>query len=242
MKHSVKPLASGTTMFLLQFDKQGNNCFVVYDSEGAVRYIIESSSPYSKLWNMYSWPQNTKVAVLSLGFFHQRVAMLGTRTIHLKHNNGGLLSMLHRHFYDTKGNVYSWNRRSHYLERICNPNSSHEERRERVAYTHQLRNGENDWELLVDIKEINEAEAIATAFVTLKTQWHLAKRGIVPGAKISASMQGGKNIAARSKFSSVIPLGTFTRNDPGKLRIYQRPETLAKAREFFNPPSFLKLQ
>lgn len=239
MQHGVKPLSDGTTVFLLQQDAHEKDRFVVHDAEGAIRYTIEISTPKSKFWNVYLSPQNTKVAVISLGLFRETVAILGTTTLQLKSNQGGLLNRLHRHFYDTEGNMYSWNRRSQYLERISNPNGKHEEHRKRVAYIHQLRNRKDDWELLIDTKAISEAEAITTAFATLKTQWRLKKKGVIPGVKASASLQSSTN-ARRSEVSGGIPLGDFTRNEPEDLRIYQKRDTLTRAREFFNPPSFLR--
>ncbi|KAF6062550.1 hypothetical protein FOB64_005619 [Candida albicans] len=78
----------------------------------------------------------------------------------------------YRSFYLNDGCKYSWTSSStKCLEKVINPNGGLEEKRFRVAKVKLMRQFKLDFEVLVDNKNIDPEIALATAFISMFTQW-----------------------------------------------------------------------
>ena len=91
----------------------------------------------------------------------------------------------YRSFYLNDGCKYSWTSSStKCLEKVINPNGGLEEKRFRVAKVKLMRQFKLDFEVLVDNKNIDPEIALATAFISMFTQWGLEALLILLGLLI----------------------------------------------------------
>ena len=70
------------------------------------------------------------------------------------------------------------------MEKVINPNGGLEEKRFRVAKVKLMRQFKLDFEVLVDNKNIDPEIALATAFISMFTQWGLEALLILLGLLI----------------------------------------------------------
>lgn len=207
---------------------------------GVKCFTITRSGSLSSQWYMYAEPEHVEVARISIGGFSRRIDVLRDGSTLMK-VGPGILGKFHRHFYDQCGSMYLWNRRSKYLEKITNPGGGMEERRSRVASVDHLRARRFDWEVRVDKTAIDPIITLASAFVTMKTQWSVYGKVSVPTGSYSRAPSGAPEEPPTESTTAVTPdLGAhFTGNIRKDLQVYEEKPKTNVPRDFFNPPEFM---
>lgn len=144
----------------------------VFDGAGTQVYTIERLSSYNPVWSLLTYPQRHEVATVGTSVFggsvdfHNKPGMTH-RAIASECGLGGCFQS----FFTTDGVKYSWNRHSRYLEKVVNPNAGSEEIRTQIARARLMRQFKLDFEVLVDETAIDREVVLATAFVSVLTQW-----------------------------------------------------------------------
>lgn len=236
--------------YVIREDNATPNTLVnIFDLLTGVKcYTISRSSSLSVQWYMYAEPEHVEVARVSIGGFVRRIDVLNSGSTLMK-VGPGILGKFHRHFYDQQGNMYSWNRRSKYLERLTNPGGGLEERRVRVASVDHLRARRFDWEVRIDKAEVDPIVTLATAFVTMKTQWSVYGKVTMPTgipSGVSGGVPGGvpddhSVFRACDRTTSTTELvANFTGNNIEQLQAYHENPKTNIPRDFFNPPEFMQ--
>ncbi|CAH2352956.1 hypothetical protein CLIB1423_08S04676 [[Candida] railenensis] len=167
------PLSQYPTPFFVRQDRKDKQKKVkVFGANGVQVYTIERLSQFHPVWTMLTFPERREVATINVGFtsrsvdFHNKPGM-SHRDISVDFGWAGRF----RSFYTTDGAKYSWVRGTKFLEKISNPNGGIEEVRQRVAKVKLMRQFKFDFEVLVDEALIDREVALATAFVSMFTQW-----------------------------------------------------------------------
>lgn len=239
MYHSTIPLNKKAAVFYIREDNNEPSKVVnIFDNSGNKVYTLVHFSKHSAYWHVFSEPTHTPEAIVQISVLRRGVHASSTTKLT---PNPGLFGKLHRHFYDDRDGMLCWNRRSQYLERITNPRAGHGEHRIVVSEAKQMRRKGLDWEVKVDTESVETLLALASAFITIKTQWIIPKRALVPGVRDSARPSISKEpVAAPRREPSGERLDGFLYDDVQKLLVFKPPPVSTKPREFFNPPEFMK--
>ena len=235
LKVTATALSKNAETFYLRKDNvKPGRTINVYDNRGNIRYTINRDRRARSKWYIYEQPSNIEVARIDAGFFGRTVAVKGKGRLRMV-VGPGLLGKLHRHYYDSEGNLYEWSRRSNYLERISNPGGGYEESRERVALTRVLRPKKFDWELIVDTNKVDLVSTLGTSFIMMKTQWLDNKASQAP----STSGISGDHSQQQNTQNSAYNLDEWddleNTSDDGLL-MYKSSGQPLEPRDFFNPP------
>lgn len=144
----------------------------VYDSSGVKLYTIERGTMFTPVWSIVSAEERKEIGTLHAGLLN-RYFDFNNKT-DLKHRDIGWSlgsNGATRQFHLNDGAAYEWRQGSRFLERIINPGGGDEEIHQRVAKARQLRTMRFDFEILVDETMIDRDVAIATAYISIMTQW-----------------------------------------------------------------------
>lgn len=172
---SITPLnpSSSIVFFVRQDRKDKNRTVKVFNGNGDQVYSFERLSTFNPIWRMLNYPQRQELATLKIGLidrsinFHNK-SDFNHRLIFADWGINGR----YRSFYLNDGCKYSWTSSStKCLEKVINPNGGLEEKRFRVAKVKLMRQFKLDFEVLVDNKNIDPEIALATAFISMFTQW-----------------------------------------------------------------------
>ncbi|KAK9467719.1 hypothetical protein V1512DRAFT_259889 [Lipomyces arxii] len=139
-------------------------------------YTFERVKP--GVWLLYSYPDRyllctIRFRVLSVfgpqarGHVLEFANDIGRRKIRFKRTAFDVYNV----FYCADGAPYHWARATRKLERVLNYGGKNNEVRQSIAVAKPLRRNHLTYELLVDKTLIDPVVAIATAFVSMKTQW-----------------------------------------------------------------------
>ena len=172
------PLSYEATVFNIRSDRSDSERMInVFDGSGTKVYTIERKTRFSPIWSMMMYPSRREVATVHTGLFRRSFDMHNKKGIqHRDLTAESRLSGRSRKFYLNDGAAYIWSRHTKYLERVINPGGAHEEVRERVARARLMRQFRFDYEVLVDEDKIDADIALATAFITMITQWGLGAK------------------------------------------------------------------
>lgn len=170
---NVSPLTKYPTPFFIRRDRKDKQKKInIFGANGVHLYTIERLSPLNPVWSMLQYPSRKEVATINAGFFTSSVDFHNKPSIsHREITTDVGLNGRYRSFYINDGAKYSWSGGSKFLEKVINPNGGVEEVRERVAKTKLMRQFKFDFEVLVDEDKIDSEVALATAFVSMLTQW-----------------------------------------------------------------------
>jgi hypothetical protein len=182
------PLSDQVSAFYLRRERKDHDRQINVFRDGKKVYTIERKSRFTPIWSILQYPSRREVATAYAGLFTRSVDFHTKKGI--QHRD---LTGLTRKFYLHDGE-YEWSRPTKYLERINNPGGSHEEIRERVARARLMRQFRFDYELLVDENKIDSEIALATAFISMITQWGLGHRTDTTGPTHAISSQFDKPI------------------------------------------------
>jgi len=234
--HSTTPISPTSSVYFIREDSSKPRTHVnIFDDKGNKVFILERLSAISPFWRMFAGPEYNIVAIIRIGLLNRMITEFGGHSKVQMHFNTGIRGKLHRHFYDHCGNLFSWNRRSKHLERISNPGGGHSEHRTVVSSAKPLRLNHLDWEILVDTTKIEIVTAIASAFVTMRTQWIISHR-VIPGHHVNTPILS----LPLEQTSSEAKPGKFESNNVDQLMVFNPPPVSKFPRDFFNPPEFMK--
>ncbi|KAI3405797.2 hypothetical protein KGF56_001404 [Candida oxycetoniae] len=170
---SIELLTSHPSAFYIRQDRKNKSKTVnVFNGAGEQVYTFERLSSSNPVWRMLTFPQRQEIATIKISFgersinFHNKPRLNHRRTFCDWNLKGR-----HRSFYLNDGAKYSWSSSNKYLERIINPNGGLEEQRVRIAKVKLMRQFKLDFEVLVDETKIDADLVLATAFISIFTQW-----------------------------------------------------------------------
>lgn len=170
---TVTPLTDSPGQYFVRRDRKDRQKKIkIFNNKGVQVYAIERLSALNPVWTLVTIPQRQEVATVNAGLvsrsvdFHNKVG-ISHRDITADFGLNGRF----RSFYLDDGAKYSWSRGSKFLEKVINPNGGTEEIRERVAKVKLMRQFKFDFEVLVDEAKIDREIVLATAFVSMLTQW-----------------------------------------------------------------------
>lgn len=170
---TITPMTDSPSQYFVRRDRKDKQKKIkIFNNKGEQIYAIERLSAMNPVWSLLSIPQRHEIATIHAGFpnrsidFHTK-AGLSHRDISTEIGLNGR----YRSFYTNDGAKYSWSRGSKFLEKVINPNAGVEEVRERIAKVKLMRQFKFDFEVLIDESKIDREIALATAFVSMLTQW-----------------------------------------------------------------------
>ncbi|ODQ80225.1 hypothetical protein BABINDRAFT_35852 [Babjeviella inositovora NRRL Y-12698] len=170
---NVLPLTETPNAYFVRRDRFDRQRKVnVFAGDGTKVYTIERKSALNPVWMMYTFPQRREVATIRAGLFMRAVDWHNKAGLeHRAITNDSGLAGRYRSFYLSDGAKYSWTRGTKCLEKVINPNGGTEEMRSRIAKVKLLRQFKMDFEVLVDEAQIDREVVLATAFISMLTQW-----------------------------------------------------------------------
>ncbi|CAK9435487.1 uncharacterized protein LODBEIA_P02140 [Lodderomyces beijingensis] len=170
---AVVPLTTHPTAFYIRQDwKNKHRSIKVFNGAGEQVYTFERLSPTNPVWRMLTFPQRREIATIKISLFEKSINFhnkpgLAHRCVSKDWNMRGR----HRSFYLNDGAKYSWSSTTKFLEKIMNPSNGPDEQRVRVAKVKLMRQFKLDFEVLVDESKIDAEVVLATALISIFTQW-----------------------------------------------------------------------
>lgn len=170
---SVTPLTPSSIVFFVRQDRKDKNRTVkVFDGNGDQVYSFERLSTFNPIWRMLNWPQRQEVATLKIGLIDRSINFHNKSDFNHRLIFGDWgINGRYRSFYLNDGCKYSWSSSTKCLEKVINPNGGLEEKRSRVAKVKLMRQFKLDFEVLVDNVKVDPEIVLATAFISIFTQW-----------------------------------------------------------------------
>ncbi|ANB11494.1 hypothetical protein AWJ20_4309 [Sugiyamaella lignohabitans] len=169
--------SKATALYVRRDRRDRQRAVNVFDGNGNKVYTIERKSRFIPNWSIYEFPSRKEIATLHPGFMDRSVDFHHKPDIQHREmiaQNG--ISGRSRHFYLQDGAPYEWSRMTRFLERVVNNGGGSEEVRERVARARLMRQFRFDYELLIDESKIDREVVLATAFLSMITEWGLGHK------------------------------------------------------------------
>lgn len=170
---NVLPLTKSPTPFYIRENwKDKHRQINVFGPKGTKLYTFDRLSRLNPVWTLNTFPQRQEIATINIGVrsstfeFHNKAGLTRRKIL----NDIGF-SGFNKSFYTSDGIKYSWNHATKFLEKVINPKGGSEEQRERIAKVKLMRQFRFDFELLVDDAKMDPEIALASAFVSMMTQW-----------------------------------------------------------------------
>ncbi|KAG7665435.1 uncharacterized protein J8A68_001123 [[Candida] subhashii] len=167
------PLTRYTIPYFIRQDRKDKQRLInVFNGGGEQVYTFERLSSLNPVWRMLTFPQREEVATIMIGLtsrsvdFHNKEELCH-RDIFLDWGKSGK----YRSFYLNDGYKYSWSTSTKYLEWVVNPGCGPEEKRIRIAKARLMRQFKVDFEISVDEENIDPEIVLATALISIFTQW-----------------------------------------------------------------------
>lgn len=206
------PLTRTPSALYLRSDKKdGSRVVNVFDGNGTHVYTIERKSRFSSTWSLYEHPSRKEIATMHVGLVDRSFDFHTRRDLRHREMLGDTgFTGRSRKFYLNDGAEYAWSRDSRYLDKIRNPGGLHEEYRERMARARLMHQFRFDWELLIDETKIDREIVLATAFITMMTEWGVGYKTRTTGpALIPKNLEPGPSLP-----QALIPQHAEIENQP----------------------------
>ncbi|KAK7683955.1 hypothetical protein QCA50_012931 [Cerrena zonata] len=153
---TVTPLTDSPGQYFVRRDRKDRQKKIkIFNNKGVQVYAIERLSALNPVWTLVTIPQRQEVATINAGLVSRSVDF---------HNK------VEAFIWTMVQNILGVGAPS-FLEKVINPNGGTEEIRERVAKVKLMRQFKFDFEVLVDEAKIDREIVLATAFVSMLTQW-----------------------------------------------------------------------